>query len=303
MLNALWLTQCALVTHGRFWTPIRRPVCYPDSVTESLPDYRNLDLSGEASTAAGRMEARAQEPASVAMFDTLIAPLLGTRVRDVLDIGCGTSSLARRIGTALPEARVRAVDKSAGMLKVAAHLAREEGLSRIDFQPWDVVEESSFPFGTGTFDLIVSSVMTVYLSDEEVVDLIGRLVRRLKPGGMLAFVEQDLMSDAVNDASGMFIKIVEKDKRAIKPTMTLGLGQVMREAGLRLLPRISYLWTDDRYGPYTRELLERFADSASGRGTVSAAEAGVFKDLLRRQAEEGCFYYGLVYHRIAGTMS
>ena len=269
-------------------------------MTESLPDYRNLDLSGEASIAAARMESRAREGASTAMFEALVRPLLGAHVASVLDVGCGSASLARRIAATLQGARICAADKSEGMLKVAAHLAREEGLSRIDFRPWDVMEESSYPFHPGTFDLIISSVMTVYLSDKEVVDLVARLVGRLSPSGTLVFVEQDLMTDAVNDSTGLFLRILEKDRRSIKPTMTLGLARVMKEAGLTVLPRQSFLWTDDRYGPYTRELLERFADSATTRGTVSAAEASGFKNQLRSQAEDGSFYYGLVYHRIAG---
>ena len=41
-----------------------------------IPDYQNLNVSGEARYAAERMEARAREPASEAMFTELMAPLL-----------------------------------------------------------------------------------------------------------------------------------------------------------------------------------------------------------------------------------
>lgn len=269
---------------------------------EALPDYRNLDVSGEAAVAAGRMEARAQEPASAAMFEALVRPLLGEHVRTVLDLGCGTASLARRIAATLPHARVAASDKSEVMLKVAAHLAEREGLGRINLLPWDVTREAEFPFGPVKFDLIVSSVMTIYLSDQEVVDLVHRLAKRLNDGGALVFVEQDLMTDSIGDSTGLFLKVMEKDRRAIRPTQALGLRRIVRDAGLSLLPLASHVWTDERYGPYVRELLERIADSSEARGAITAAECRAFKDMLNARADSGNFYYGLVYHRIGGRI-
>src|SRR6187402_2506836 len=107
----------------------------------AIPDYNNLDLSGEARWAAERMESRAQEPASEAMFKELIAPLVTSETRNVLDIGCGTAGLARRIAAVAPAARVFATDKSAGMLQVAKVLAENEGLGNIAIEPWDVLQE------------------------------------------------------------------------------------------------------------------------------------------------------------------
>ncbi len=246
------------------------------------------------------MEARAQEPASLAMFDALVRPLLIGEMRAVLDIGCGTASLARRIAAHLPNADVHASDKSAGMLKIAAHLAGAEGLARIRMAPWDVLEGSAFPFAETAYDLIVSSVMIVYLDEREAIDVVGRLAKRLKPGGVLAFIEQDLMTDAANDTTGLFLKVLEKDRRAIRPTQALGLARILKGAGLDVLPRASFLWTDDRYGAYTRELLERLADAAAARGAVTGGERASFKRVMDEHAAAGEFYYGLVYHRVAG---
>lgn len=234
------------------------------------------------------------------MFDAFVRPLLTDQVAEVLDVGCGTASLARRIAACLPEARVCASDKSEVMLKVAEHLANQEGLSRIEMRQWDVTREESFPFLPGMFDLVVSSVMTIYLSDQEARNVVASLAKRLNPGGILAFVEQDLMTDSLDDSSGLFLKIMEKDRRVIKPTQALGLRNLLEAAGLTPLPLASYVWSDERYGPYVRELLERIADVAHSRGSISLSECQAFKTMLNSRAEAGNFYYGLVYHRIAG---
>jgi|GEM_PF-2929149 len=270
-------------------------------MVDGIPDYANLDLSGEARAAAERMEARAREPASEEMFRALVAPLLGPHARAVLELGCGTGALSRRIARAAPHADILATDKSQGMLEVARLLCAQENPGAVRFAAWDVLDEGAFPERDARYDLIVSSVMILYLGEPEAEDLVRRLARRLRPGGVLAFVEQDHMSDSLDDASGLALRVLEKERRTLKRTQALGLRAVLKQAGLLVLPRRSFLWTDDRYGPYTRELLERMTAAAQARGSVTAEEAARFTSGLERAAGEGEFYYGIVYHRVAGV--
>jgi SAM-dependent methyltransferase len=270
-------------------------------MTQPLPDYRNLDLSGAAGQAAARMEARAREPASQQMFAELVAPLLTPRVKTVLEIGCGTAALARRMARAAPQAVVYASDKSAGMLAAARHLADAEPAANLRLQLWDALDETGFPFPAESFDLIVSSVVVPYLDDAQTARLIQRLAARLAPGGVLAFIEQDLHTDTVNfPRPELFRGVLTRELRNLKRTLALGLRPLLREAGLQVLPRRSFLWTDDAYGAYTRELLETFADAACERGQISPAERDEWKQTLNDLAAAGDFYYGMVYHRVAG---
>ena len=266
-----------------------------------IPDYKNLDLSGEALKAAIRMEARAREAASQKMFEELVAPLLTGQTRTVLEFGCGTAALSRRIARAVPWARVVASDKSAGMLQVAQHLVDAEHSDNLRLQLWDVLDETSFPSPADQFDLIVSSVVIPYLDDAQTIGLIDRLSARLAPGGILAFVEQDLATDTVNfPKSEMLRDVLTRDLRNFKRTLALGLRPFLRQAGLQGLPRRSFLWTDDAYGAYTRELLETFADAACQRGQIKPEERDEWKTTLDSLAESGDFYYGIVYHLVAG---
>jgi hypothetical protein len=43
------------------------------------------------------------------------------------------------------------------------------------------------------------------------------------------------------------------------------------------LPRQSFLWTDDVYGTYTRDLRERFGDAASDRGSIKPEKRDEWK--------------------------
>jgi SAM-dependent methyltransferase len=247
------------------------------------------------------MEARAQEAASAEMFEQLVAPLLSTQVKSVLEFGCGTASLARRVAQALPQATVYASDKSAGMLKVARHLVAADGLENVRLEAWDALDEVSFPFDEQRFDLILSSVVIPYFDDAQTDDLIYRLVARLAPGGVLAFVEQDLGTDTVNFPKfDLYRNVLTKDLRNLKTSLALGLRPLLKAAGLRLLPRRSFLWTDDAYGAYLRDLLERFADAACDNGHITPQGRDEWKSTLNDLAASGDFYYGIVYHLVAG---
>jgi SAM-dependent methyltransferase len=266
----------------------------------AVPDYTNLDLSGEVQQAANRMEARAREPASQEMFQELIAPLLTPEVKTILEFGCGTAALSRKIARTAGQALVYASDKSEGMLKVARQLVEDEGITHIHLQLWDALDESSFPFSLDRFDLIISSVVIPYFDEAQTIALIGRLANRLRPGGILAFMEQDLTTDTVNSPMVELLHgALTRHMRQYRRTLALGLRPILREAGLQLLPRRSFLWTDNVYGDYSRDLLERLADAACERGEIAPEERDRWNNELEDRARSGDFYYGIVYHLVA----
>ena len=268
---------------------------------QPLPDYKNLDASGEARQAALRMEARASAPASAHMFEQLVAPLLRENVHRVLEIGCGTAALSRRIGQRQPHASVYAADKSVGMLQMAQALIEKEQIGNVQLATWDVLNAPRPALAHAPFDLIISSVVIPYFTDEQIEALVLQWAQWLAPGGVLAFVEQDLNTDSVHFPDGQLPRdILAKHQRDIRPGWCLGLRPLLRRAGLTLLPRRSFLWTDQAYGLYTQEVLGRMADAARDRGAITDAQWTEWKDGLTALANAGDFYYGLVYHLIAG---
>jgi SAM-dependent methyltransferase len=270
-------------------------------MTTQVPDYKNLDLSGEALAAAQRMEARAAAPASLDMFQYLIAPLLTPQVTNILEYGCGTAVLSRRMAQAAPQTYIYACDKSQGMLDFAQQMLEKENIANVHLDPWDILDESTFPYPSTPFHLIISSVVVPYLDDEETSSLVKRLCTHLVPGGILAFIEQDWQSDIINYPDLTLLRrILRKEVRSAKRTQALGLRPVLREAGLQLLPRRAFLWTEPSYGPYTHELLERFALAAQDHGDISARENEEWKQTLEALSQNGDFFYAILYHLIAG---
>ena len=91
----------------------------------------------------------------------------------VLDAGCGTGGLIRRLASRRPEWRWTGVD----VAPLALQLAKERGIA-------DVREASvtALPFGDGEFSAVVSADVLYHLDDDEAA--LREMARVLRPGGV-----------------------------------------------------------------------------------------------------------------------
>lgn len=95
--------------------------------------------------------------------------------REVVDLGCGTGALARRLAARFPEARVTGVDHSSEMIE----RARAQG-GGVQYVLGDLAAyEPDRPA-----DVLVSNAALHWVPDHET--LLPRLLGRLAPGGLLA---------------------------------------------------------------------------------------------------------------------
>lgn len=104
----------------------------------------------------------------------------------VLDVGCGTGSLALMAKEAVGAAGVvRGVDASAEMISWARRKARRAG-TEVDFQQ---APAQALPFGDATFDVVLCTLMLHHLSKKARTQLAGESRRVVRPGGRVLVVD------------------------------------------------------------------------------------------------------------------
>lgn len=109
-----------------------------------------------------------------APFDDLVRLIEPRRGMRVVDLGCGTGELTRRLAGMLPESEVVGVDSSAEMLE---HAEQYEGMG-LRFEQGKIEQVQ------GPWDLAFSHAAIHWIEHHEA--LIPRLLAMLAPGGQLA---------------------------------------------------------------------------------------------------------------------
>jgi ubiquinone/menaquinone biosynthesis C-methylase UbiE len=105
--------------------------------------------------------------------DAVLARLERLGPGSVLDVGCGTGQLTRRIARVLPEARVVGCDFSRGMLRRAA--------PRSVRSQWVRADALRLPFADASFEAVVTTQAFHWFPDQ--AEACRELARILVPGG------------------------------------------------------------------------------------------------------------------------
>jgi ubiquinone/menaquinone biosynthesis C-methylase UbiE len=118
--------------------------------------------------------------------EKLLAPARLEQGERVLDVGCGTGSLAivarRQVGAT---GQVFGVDASPEMIARARHKARK---AKLDISFDDGVAEK-LPFPVQQFDVVLSTVMLHHLRKNVRAQAVAEMQRVLKPGGRVLVVD------------------------------------------------------------------------------------------------------------------
>jgi len=130
----------------------------------------------------GRVISFGRDRAIRATIVDVAAPAPGDKV---LDVGCGTGTLAIAIRPRVGDGEVHGIDASLEMIQVAKEKSARDGRD-IDFR---VALIEAIPFPDASFDLVTSSLMLHHLPDDLKAKGLLEIRRVLKPGGR--FVAMD----------------------------------------------------------------------------------------------------------------
>lgn len=105
--------------------------------------------------------------------------------QNVLDLGCGTGTLAIMVKQAHPSAEVFGLDADPDMLKVAKYKSAQQN-APVKF---DMGFTNKLPYPDESFDRVLSSIMIHHLKTPDKKKTAQEVFRVLKPGGQLHIVD------------------------------------------------------------------------------------------------------------------
>lgn len=152
----------------------------------------------------------------------------------VMDLGCGTGTLAIMAKQAQPNAEVVGLDADPEMLKVA--------LAKKDQEKLDVKFEVGFtnalPYPDASFDRVLSSIMIHHLKTPDKEKTAREIYRVLKPGGQLHVIDFGKPSTIYGKLLGPFLHKFEEANDNIDGKLPI----MFKEAGLKVQEKGNF-WT------------------------------------------------------------
>ncbi len=109
----------------------------------------------------------------------------------VVDVGCGTGALLRRVGRDRPDAGLLGVDPDERMLATARRKAARSRDRAVRDARWVRGYAEEIPAADGTCDRVLSSLMFHHLDPAGRTAMLAEVRRVLRPGGALVLADLD----------------------------------------------------------------------------------------------------------------
>lgn len=248
------------------------------------PYARIADLDDATVAAlADRLEIRASDPRQHELWDAVLARIPDVTGARVLDVGCGTGIITRKIALLPAVGEAVGVDPCPGFVERAHRRAPQ--------LRFNVADARALPFPDHAFDgaMFATTLCHVPAPDRALAEA----RRVLRPGGFLLVYEGDYAAATVALAPHDPLQCCVDAAIAglvNDPWLVRRLPSLVREAGFATEGLVGHGYLDADSPTYTPSLVDAGADRLATAGTITPSTAAALKDEARVRAAAGRYF-------------
>jgi ubiquinone/menaquinone biosynthesis C-methylase UbiE len=237
------------------------------------------------------LETRGADEQQQAMRRVFLADIGFPPAARVLEVGCGTGVLTRRLADRGEVRTVIGVDNAPTLLARARELSG--GSVDVRFREADA---RSLPFEDAEFDVVVFDSTLSHVP--RAATAVEEAFRVLVPGGRLAAFDGDYATTTVALSDHDPVQACVDAMVASSVTdrwLVRRLPAIARRAGFEVLSFRSHGFAEIGSGEYMLTIVDRGADLMQSRGDVTGETAAGLKAEARRRVEAGTFFGHIAY--------
>jgi ubiquinone/menaquinone biosynthesis C-methylase UbiE len=244
---------------------------------------------------AAVLETRGADPQQQAMRDAFLADVEFPEHARVLDVGCGTGVLTRRLARWPGVETVVGVDPAPSLLERGRELARE--LANVTFLEGDA---RALPIPDAEFDAVVFDSTLSHVPGVD--EALAEAFRALRPDGRLAVFDGDYATTTVALGEHDPLQVCAEAMMANSVNdrwLVRRLPTLVQTAGFAV-ERVRSHGFIETAGGYMLTVIDRGADLLLGSGRIGDETAAALKAEARRRVEAGSFFGHIAYGSLVG---
>jgi ubiquinone/menaquinone biosynthesis C-methylase UbiE len=237
------------------------------------------------------LEARGADPQQQALRAAFLGDIAFPAQARVLEVGCGTGVLTRRIATLPGVATATGVDPASSLLDRARALAG--GLPNIEFMEAD---GRALPFGADSFDVVVFDSTLSHIPEPE--RALAEAFRVVRHSGWLAAFDGDYATAtvALRDHDPLQACVDAMMANSVNDRWIMRwVSGLVSALGFEAVRFRSHGFAETTGSAYMLSVVDRGADMLLASGRIGDDLAAALKAEARRRAAAGSFFGHIAY--------